>query len=282
VCRGWAGSASLEHPSRLAVDSAHANARHRLHAGAVGRARDLMESTEPHHDRRSFLLRLGAAVLAAPALAGCGDVRPEVDARPGADGAQAAGSAEREIERPVLLPWGDDAVRIAAPPGELPVAYVSMRTRQLFVDREYRDIASFYLRAHISVSTGVWRIPLAGDSQREPVTPGDLLREFEELSIRDWDPRAPLAEDDMRLMRGRPGRAHIDWECVQLAGRPSWFRAGPWDIDRCVPADEGLCREDFFPVGRGLRFADHDCTQPVGTARFFTWACRPAINPADG
>lgn len=241
-----------------------------------------MKSTGPHHDRRSFLLRFGAAALAAPALAACTEARSEGEARHEADGSGADASTVRQLERPVLLPWGDEAVRIAAPPAELPVAYVSMRTRQLFVDRDYRDLASFYLRAHISVSTGVWRIPLAGDSQREPVTPGDLLREFEELSIRDWSPEAPLAEDDMRLMRGRPVRAHIDWECVQLTGRPSWFRAGPWDIDQCVASDDGLCREDFFPVGRGLRFADHGCTRPVGTARFYTWACRPAINPADG
>lgn len=245
-----------------------------------------MEPTGPSHDRRSFLLRIGAAALAAPAMAlgACGDGRPGAEG--GSQGAGRAvangGAARRTLERPVIVPWMGDSVRVLAPARETPVAYVSMRTRQLFVDRDYRDLASFYLRAHISVSTGVWRIPLAGDSQREPVTPGDVLREFEELSIRDWDPDAPLAEDDMRLVRGRPVRVHIDWECVQLAGGTSWFRAGPWDIDQCVATDERLCREDFFPIGRALRFADHGCTKPVGTARFFTWACRPAINPSGG
>jgi hypothetical protein len=244
-----------------------------------------MESTGPNHDRRSFLFRLGAAALVAPVLplAACEEGRRRTEeGAPASERSATAGVGAHAITRPVLLPWGPDDVRIDAPPREMPVAYVSMATRRLFVDRDYRDEVSWDLIAHISVSTGVWRIPLAEDSPREPVTPGDVLREFEELTMRDWDPTALPAEDDMRIMRGAPVRRHVEFDCAPLAGGAAWLRAGPWDIGQCGEPSQTLCREDFFPIGRGLRFADRDCTVPEGAVRFFTWACRPGINPSDG
>ena len=59
------------------------------------------------------------------------------------------------ITRPVLLPWSVDAVRIVTPPPELPVTYVSMGRREVYIDFDFREQVYWELRAHISVSTGV-------------------------------------------------------------------------------------------------------------------------------
>jgi hypothetical protein len=239
--------------------------------------------TERSHDRRSFLRRVGLSALAAPTLPLLACVQEPSDAPP--DRAFRGASPEprpREITRPVLLPWGEDGVRIASPPREQPVAYVSMATRQLFVDFEYRDNVYWDLRAHISVSTGFWRIPLVGDPLKEPITPGDELREFEEMSIRDWDPKAEPAEGDVRVMRGLALPTRIDFTCAPLAGGGAWYRAGPWDILQCGEPSEALCREDFLSVGAGARYADRDCTTLVAPVRVLTWACLEEYLPAPG
>jgi hypothetical protein len=185
------------------------------------------------------------------------------------------------VSRPILLPFGEDGVRIAAPPREQPAAYVSMATRQLFVDFDYRDQVYWDLRAHISVSTGVWRIPLVEDPPRVPITPGDEVREFEELSMREWDPTAEPAEGDIRIMRGGVRPLRIDFSCAPLAGGGAWFRAGPWDLLHCGDASEALCREDFRSVGTGTRYADRECTQNVGTARMLTWTALEEFLPSE-
>lgn len=184
------------------------------------------------------------------------------------------------ITRPVLVPWGHDAVRMSAPTSELPVAYVSMGHRELYVDHDFRDRVYWDLRAHISVSTGVWRIPLVGDPPKEPVTPGDLLREFEELSIRDWDPTEEPVEGDIRILRGRATSKHVDLACASVAGGRAWLRAGPWDILQCGEPNEALCREDFMSVGIGTLYADRDCTRPEGPVRLITWACLEEFIPS--
>jgi hypothetical protein len=182
----------------------------------------------------------------------------------------------------VLLPWGEDGVRIVSPPYEQPVAYVSMATRRLFVDFEYRDQVYWDLRAHISVSTGVWRIPLVGDPPKYPIMPGDELREFVELTMRDWDPTAEPAEGDIRIMRGRVVPTRVDLVCAPLAGGGAWYRAGPWDILQSGDPGEGLCREDFKTIGTAMRYADRDCTQPVGPARVLTWSTLEESLPSAG
>jgi hypothetical protein len=225
-------------------------------------------------DRRSFLRRAGVAALVAPAapLLACAGERGEAGAAP-SGGDHATG----DVTRPILLPLSDDAVWMDAPAREMPAAYVSMGTRRLFVDRAFRDQVYWDLRAHISVSTEVWRIPLAGDSPREAVMPGDALREFEELSEREWDPTAVPTPGDIRIMRGTAVSRRVDIVCAPLAGGGAWFRAGPWDILQCGGPTEGLCREDFMSVGTGMRYADRDCTRPRGEVDFLTWACPPAI-----
>ncbi len=239
--------------------------------------------TERLHDRRSFLRRVGLSALAAPTLPLLGCVPEPSDApRERAFSGAAPEPRPREIVRPVLLPWGEDGVHIAAPPREQPAAYVSMATRQLFVDFGYRDRVYWDLRAHISVSTGHWRIPLVGDPPKEPITPGDELREFEEMSIRDWDPRAEPAEGDMRIMRGHALPTRVDFTCAPLARGGAWYRAGPWDILQCGEPSEALCREDFLGVGTGARYADRDCTVLVGPVRVLTWACLEEFLPSAG
>jgi len=171
---------------------------------------------------------------------------------------------------------------MVAPAREQPAAYVSMATRRLFVDFEYRDQVYWDVRAHISVSTGLWRIPLVGDPPKEPITPGDELREFEEMSIRDWDPTADPAEGDIRIMRGRALPTRVDFTCAPLAGGGAWYRAGPWDILQCGEPSEALCREDFRTVGTGTRYADRDCTALVGSVRVLTWACLEEFVPSEG
>ena len=61
---------------------------------------------------------------------------------------------------------------VGIPLTELPVAYVSMAQRKVFVDPEFRDRASWLLRAHISVSTWHWRIPLPDDPEGVPIGAG--------------------------------------------------------------------------------------------------------------
>ena len=224
------------------------------------------------YDRRAFLRRLGGVWLVAPTLPtlGCGR-----DASPGPDDAGlASGQVQRSIIRPILLPWSTDTVRIVAPMAEVPMAYVSLGLRQVFVDYAFRDRSNWTLDAHISVSTGVWRIPLPGDPVGRPIQPGDTLREFEELDIVEWDPNMEPAEGDFRLRRGRPSRVRIQFSCVPMSASGEWFSAGPLDIRQCDGVADEACREDFLHVGGGTRHPGRGCADAREPVRFITWACR--------
>ena len=227
-------------------------------------------------DRRSFLRRAGVAALATPAvpLLAC------TGQEQAAESTSTGDVRTPDITRPVLLPWSDSAVHLDAPPREMPVAYVSMGRMQLYVDSAFRDQVYWDLRAHISVSTGVWRIPLVGDPPREPIIPGDTLREFEEWSEREWDPTVLPTLGDIRIMRGVATPRRVDLVCAPLAGGGTWFRAGPWEIQQCAGPTGTLCREDFRSIGRGMRYADRDCTRPRGEVDVLTWACPPATPEA--
>lgn len=216
-------------------------------------------------DRRAFLRRLGVAGLVAPTLPimGCG-----------AEGADIPAYGGHPITRPILLPWSTHAVRIAAPIDEIPMAYVSMGLRQVFVDHPFRDRSNWMLDAHISVSTGVWRIPLPGDPVGVPITPGDVLREFEELNILAWDPSMEPADGDFRILRGRPAEVRVDFTCVPMPSARAWFSAGPWSLRRCDGVGENACREDFFDVGAGIRYPRRGCAEAGEAVRLMTWACR--------
>ena len=101
------------------------------------------------------------------------------------------------------------------------------------------------------MSSGLWRIPLPGDSDRVPVQPGDPLREFEELASHDWDPSVGPTEGDIRIQRGKGVSIAVDFSCAPLSGGDEWFSAGPWEIVQSRGPDDGLCREDFMSVGTG-------------------------------
>ena len=226
--------------------------------------------TEPY-DRRAFLRHLTAVGLAAPAISMVGCSLEEIQ-REG-DGAPAA---ENVISRPVLLPWADDAVRIAAPLSATPVAYVSRALRRVFIEADYRLEIEGILAAHISVSSGVWRIPLAGDDLAIPIDAGDELREFEETHIGEWDPTMDPAEGDFRLRRGQRETVRVDFACATMATREGLFSGGPWEIGQCGGAGPELCREDFMEIGTGSRYSRRDigtCTEPLGAVRYVTWAC---------
>ena len=229
-------------------------------------------------DRRSFLRRTAAAGFLAPALPllACdpsgrdaveGSVRDEAEGGGG-------GGPPASVSRPILLPWSDDAVHLWAPVSERPMAYLSRASRRIFVEHEARDRVYWLLGAHISVSSGLWRIPLPGDDPRVPIVPDDIEREFEEQPMRAWDPAARPSEGDFRIRRGAASRTRIEFACAPLSGGGAWLGAGPLEIARCAAASDGACREDFMDVGTALRYPDRACAEPGRTVRLLTWACR--------
>jgi hypothetical protein len=218
-------------------------------------------------DRRTFLRRAASAALAVPAVSMLGCSADVPVSEPASDVA-----AGRTLTRPILLPWGPDAVRIAAPPSERPVAYMSRGRMAIYIDRDFRDRLQYVLSAHISVSTGHWRIPLPDDPPRIPVQPGDALREYEEFDLRIWDAEMEPAEGDVRVLRGSAVGVSVEARCESISGGGAWLSGGPWDLLRCGVPNDDLCREDLMEVGTGTRYADRDCTQPTGSVRVVTWA----------
>ncbi len=224
------------------------------------------------YDRRAFLRRASALGLAVPAISTLG-CSLEKTQREDED----SGSVGPIITRPVLLPWTHDAVRIAAPLSALPLAYVSRKLMRIFVGLDSRMEIRMILAAHISVSTGHWRIPLPGDDLGIPVDPGDELREFEETHIGEWDATLDPTEGDFRIRRGQRENVGVAFDCWPMASQEGWYSAGPWEIAQCTEPGSDLCREDFMDIGTGSRYASRPlgaCTEPVGDVRYVTWACR--------
>lgn len=234
--------------------------------------------------RRTLLRRAGAGGLSLlAATAGC--ARPDVGAEAGDRGADdrtpgAPGHldlpAAGPLTRPILRGWSDDIVWIDAPLTELPIAYVSMALRQVFVDRAHRDRAAWLLDAHISVSTWHWRIRLPGDSPAEPITPGDTLREFEELDIGDWEPSMVPSMDDIRIRRGAPVGRRTEFACLPATGeRDGWYRGGPWDtVVAGGSVGDDATREEFRVIGTGERYATRACSGESEVVQFVTWSTR--------
>ena len=224
--------------------------------------------SERYH-RRAFLHRLTALGLAAPTIStvGCNfeEIRREDEA---------ARSSGQPLTRPVLLPWTGDAVRISAPLSELPAAYVSRGSQRVFIELDSRTQIQVMLAAHISVSTGHWRIPLPGDDLGIPVDAGDALREFEEIHIGEWDATLDPTEGDIRVRHGLRKNVEVAFDCLPMAGQDGWYSAGPWEIAQCTGQGPDLCREDFMDIGTGFHHADRPlCTEPMGSVRYVTWAC---------
>ena len=223
------------------------------------------------YDRRAFLRRLTAVGLAAPAISTLGCGLEEIWRED-----EGPRSASLSLMRPVLLPWTDDAVRISAPLSELPAAYVSRGLQRVFIELDSRTQLQVMLAAHISVSTGHWRIPLPGDDLGIPVDAGDALREFEETPIGEWNSNMDPTEGDFRVLYGRRETVRVAFDCMPMAARKGWFSAGPWEIVQCAGPGPELCREDFMEIGTGSRHSRRDigsCTEPVGPVRYVTWAC---------
>lgn len=239
-------------------------------------------------DRRAFLRALGAA----SGVAGLGSVATACTPDGPRDGrAQRPGRADaaalRPLTRPTLRTWAPDIVWVDVPEAELPVAYVSMERMQVFVDYDYRDRATWLLHAHISVSTALWRIPLPGDPPGEPIMPGDVRREFEELPMRAWDPSMRPSMDDIRIVRGRATERALDFSCIPLVGggdgdpalssgveREAWLAGGP--IPLTVSDGSGIesIREDFRILGTGSRWSERTCSSDVEAVQLVGWAQR--------
>lgn len=224
-----------------------------------------------HSTTRRGFLRAAAAFVAAE-LAACGREDPPPPR-----------SGPVPLERPVLEPFGEGAVRIATPLDVRPVAYVSMATREVFVDRDHRDRASWLLGAHISVSTWVWRIPLPGDSPLTPIPPGDEPREFEELPIDAWNPSVEPADGDVRIVLGRRARVELSLDCAPVQGPERWLSADSFAVERCVPAPgrpqhvgappREPVREDFRRLAGGRLHLEPDCADEGAPTDVFGWAC---------
>lgn len=249
--------------------------------------------------RRSFLRALAGAAVAGTGLPGC---VPDAPTGSRGGGQRPGAPILTPLTRPVLRSWADDILWIDTPTQELPVAYVSMSLRQVFVDYDYRDRVSWLLRAHISVSTALWRIPLPGDPEGQPITPGDEAREFEELSMRAWDPSINPAMDDVRIVRGAPVARRIDFRCTPLAGGvppavraaeaarsvradaapgpvgtppvESWLSGGPLDVVVSDGSTRDTTREDFRIVGTGMRFNERSCSTQGDAVQYVGWAAR--------
>ena len=221
------------------------------------------------YDRRSFIRRAALAALGAPVVSALGcspDAPGQLSESPRGE------AARRTLTRQILLPWGPDGVRIAAPITERPVAYMSHGRMEVYVDWDFRDRLHYIFSAHISVSTGHWRIPLPGDTSRVPIQAGDALREFEEIDMREWNASLEPTENDVRILRGSPTDVSIDVSCTPLSGGGVWLNGGPWDLRRSGAPNDELCREDLTEIGTGTRYDDRDCTRPSGSVRFVTWA----------
>jgi hypothetical protein len=152
-----------------------------------------------------------------------------------------------------------------------------MALRQVFVDYEYRDRATWLLHAHISVSTALWRIPLPGDPEGQPIMPGDQAREFEELPMRSWNPSMPPAIDDIRILRGRPAARSVHFSCIPLVGADAWLSAGPLNVTVSDGSGAESIREDFRILGTGLRWNERSCAGGGEAVQLLGWARRDPV-----
>ena len=235
------------------------------------------------HDRRAFLRRLAAMGFAMPTVSALGCSLEEITRQEGE-----MGFTDPSIERPVLLPWTDEAVQIRASLSSLPLAYVSRGLQRVYVDLETRFELRGLLAAHISVSSGHWRIPLAGDDLGIPIDAGDPLREFEEWPVAEWDSTLEPTEGDVRIRRGVSEKVSVAFDCLPMAEREGWFSAGPWDIEQCTGTGRQLCREQFMEIGVGTHHTSRPlgaCGEAIGSVRYVTWACpdppRPVLRLAE-
>lgn len=138
------------------------------------------------------------------------------------------------------------------------IAYASRATRRVYVDPEFRDSARATLEAHISVSTGRWRIRAPDDPPKEPLVAGVPEREFEETAAPDPARMATPAPGDVRvLLTTEPVEVSYQRTCAEIPGL-GWLCGGPWRAVSCAASEAGVtaCREDLLRVGVAALAAD--------------------------
>ncbi len=177
--------------------------------------------------------------------------------------------------RPIVREWSGDGLWLDSPLWEVPLAYVSMERREVYVDRAFRDRASWLLDAHISVSTGLWRIRLPGDPSREPITPGDEIREFEELDIGRWNPGAEPRVGDIRIVRGDHSLTRVSVACRPVsgveAGGERWWSATLFAVPVRAGAAGSSSRQDFARVGIVATHPTVGCGQNADSMAVYGW-----------
>ena len=175
---------------------------------------------------------------------------------------------------PLLLELPDGRISVQSVIPALPLAYVSRGQQKIFVDYESRISVSVLVAAHISVSSGLWRIPLLGDDVRVPIDAGDPEREFQEHDISEWDPDLLPEEGDYRVQMGSPIQTEISLECAPVLPGRGWVSGGPWPVERCHKSELWLCRAVFTPVGRGLKHvfkSYRTCAEKGQQIQFLSW-----------
>lgn len=226
------------------------------------------------HDRRTFLLRVGAAGVLAPfsGLAALGACAPPDRGRNTSGAREADGGATvPDLSPATVRDLGNGAVGLHVGGGGPAVAYVSRRDRRVYLDPAWRARAHFLLGAYTSVSTGLWRIPLPGDDPRAPIVPGDELREFEATDLAAWDPEREAVPGDIRVRAGAARDVTVELPC-RLPASGAWaVRGGPWELTRLDgPAGRGG-REAFVAVGSARRHATAACAGPGVEVEVLAW-----------
>ncbi len=215
-------------------------------------------------DRRRFIKTLskGTVVLGAAAI-GCDNYTQ--------------GQSDRNVYGdPVLLELSDGRIVIQDPIAILPLAYVSRSLREIYVAYESRMSVSVLVAAHISVSSGLWRIPLLGDDLGVPIDAGDPEREFSEHDISEWDPESSPEEGDYRVQVGSGEIESVKLDCVPVLPGKGWVSGGPWDTSKCNSSGAGLCREVFTKIGSGMKHefkSYRTCAKEGQPVEFLSWIC---------
>ena len=175
-----------------------------------------------------------------------------------------------------VVSLGGDGVALLGPSDDAVIAYVSRGERRVYVDAEWTDRAHFLLGAYISVSTGLWRLPLPGDDARAPITPDDEAREFEAMDMDLLDPTRIPRPGDMRVRLGRPGSLDAVLECVPLGGEsPGAMSGGPWE-GRAIQGGEGNGgRELFGRLGEGRLHPTRACRGDAHPVGVYGWRYAP-------
>jgi len=191
----------------------------------------------------------------------------------GRDGTLPAASA---VVSPTGVRQREDGDAQILPPiesGEI-VAYVSRAEQRIYVSRDFRDRAQNLLNAHISVSTGHWRIPLPGDSPSEPLIQGVPQREFEEFAVDDLDADMEPSVGDFRVLVGGYVPLSIGLECVLDEDGSVYVVAGSMAAMVGARAAAGIVREDFLVVGEVGLFEGPSCLERTATKRAVMWVAQ--------